>query len=374
MQTEHFGNGTLVKLGSIIKKHSAERVLIVSGKNSFHNCGASQVLAKVCSGCETRIFKDFSINPKLTEALSGIELSNSFQPDIIVAVGGGSVIDMGKLITILQPHESKDYESIIKSSSIIRKGIPFVAIPTTAGAGSEATHFAVVYIDGMKYSLAHPFMLPDYSILDPSLTFNSGQYQTAVSAMDALCQAVESYWSVNATTESREYSLKAISALHKNIRAAVEGDKNAKEDIAYGANFSGKAINITKTTAPHAISYALTSKFSIPHGHAVALSLGKFFLINALYAETIDDIKERVKLNTTFTNLYNALGYSNADGCEKAWYELMEEIGLETKPANLGIISDSDYELIADSVNTERLCNHPVVINREIILSLFRSL
>lgn len=374
MQTEYFGKGTLSKIAVIIEKHRVERVFLVTGRRSFHSSGASCVLDEVLQKCQTCIFDSFSVNPKLTEALRGIELIKDFQPDLIIAIGGGSVLDMGKLITCLESQEADNYASIIRDSRVVRKGLPFVAVPTTAGTGSEATRFAVVYIEGVKYSLAHKFILPDYSIIDPSLSSGMPPYQTAVCAMDALCQAVESYWSVNATDESSALSVKAITAIKSNILAAVLfGSTSAKEKIAYAANLSGKAINITETTAPHAISYALTSQFNIPHGHAVALCLGYFFTINHTYADTISDSLQRALLQTKMANIYSMFGCSDAESCSKLWYDLMEQIGLETDFNTLGVTSDNDRELIADSVNRQRLENHPVDISREIILSLFRS-
>jgi len=374
MQTEYQGEGKLSQLLSIIQWHDAERVFFVTGKKSFHNSGASHALNDIFAGFKTCIFNSFSVNPKLTEALTGIEMINRFQPELVVAIGGGSVIDMGKLITCLQAQESDDYGIMIRNSHITKKGLPLVAVPTTAGTGSEATRFAVVYIDGIKFSLTHSYILPDYSIIDPSLSRDMPSYQYAVSAMDALCQAVESYWSVNATEKSAQYSADAIAAIKDNIQAAVlKGDKSAKEKIAYAANLSGKAIDITQTTAPHAISYKLTSHFNIPHGHAVALCLGKFFTINHIYADTVTDSSKNSVLKTKLENLYSMFGCSSGENCSKLWYQLMEKIGLETDFGKLGVRSINDFKLIADSVNHERLRNHPIKINREIILSIFRS-
>ena len=112
---------------------------------------------------------------------------------MIIAIGGGSVIDMGKLINILDAQSNKNVSQLIKNSALVQsKGLPLIAIPTTFGTGSEATHFAVVYINKVKYSLAHSYILPDYAIVEPALSYKLPSKIAATSAMDALSQAVES--------------------------------------------------------------------------------------------------------------------------------------------------------------------------------------
>jgi len=191
------------------------------------------------------------------------------------------VMDMAKLISIFA-HQSGDFKTIVEGTSpLIAKKTPLLAIPTTAGSGAEATGFAVVYIGKQKYSVAHAFMLPDMVYLDASFSLKAGKYLTACTGLDALCQAIESVWSVNATGQSQAFALQAIKVIYENLEKAVQmNDVTAKENLQQAAYLAGKAINITKTTAPHALSYAFTSYYGIPHGHAVALSLPFFLNFN----------------------------------------------------------------------------------------------
>ena len=112
-----------------------------------------------------------------------------------------------------------------------------VAIPTTAGTGSEATHFSVIYIDNVKYSLAHDFMLPDYAIVDAKLSFNLPCHIAATSGIDALSQAIESYWSVKSTEKSKSIASKAIILILRVLKDAVRGDKQAKIIMSRAAHF-----------------------------------------------------------------------------------------------------------------------------------------
>ncbi|MFW2367995.1 MAG: phosphonoacetaldehyde reductase [Desulforhopalus sp.] len=372
MQREYFGRGTIANLGDIIATHGAKKLFIVAGKRSFVSCGASEALARVCGSAGITIFDNFSVNPKLEEALEGIELINNSRPDLIIAIGGGSVIDMGKLVARLSAQPTDDYASVIKKSHLTHRGLPFVAVPTTSGTGTEATRYAVVYIDGIKYSLNHQFVLPDYSIIDPSFTYDMPPYQTAVSGMDALCQAVESYWSFKATLKSRGLSGEAVDVILKNIKkAVVEDNVEARDAMARGSNLAGKAIDITETTAPHGISYTLTSRYTIPHGHAVALILGRFFQINASHIDSLPEERMRANFGRTLAEIYTMFDCSDAATCEHRWFQLMKDLGLETDLMKLGVATEDDYRIITTSVNQRRLKNHPIPVTGAILSSLF---
>ena len=373
MQTEFFGTGSIRAVKKIVSSLEAKRILLVTGQNSFTSSGAESALYRDLGGLDITRFSDFDVNPSFRDGLRGITLLKSSHPDLVIAVGGGSVLDMGKLITILpaQPHD--DYETIVEKSEISLTGVPLVAIPTTSGTGSEATHFSVVYLRGKKFSLAHRFMLPDFAIIDAELTYNTGPYQTAVSGMDALCQGVESYWSVHSTVQSRAFAAKAIRSVLASLEDAVHfSSEQARQDLALGAHYGGKAINITKTTAPHALSYTLTSHYGIPHGHAAALMLGRFFLVNEAHTENTADERGPTYFSQIMAELYDLFGCRDAASCTKSWFRFMAAIGLKTELACFGITCQKDHDLILDGVNPERLGNHPVHLDRAILTNLFK--
>jgi alcohol dehydrogenase class IV len=378
MQEEYIGEGSLKNLKKVIKKINAKNILLLTGKKSYSISGAKSKITPFLKGLEVIIFNDFEVNPKIENVHSGINLVINESPDLIIAVGGGTVIDMGKLINILSAQKEHASINIINDSSLINnKGLaPLIAIPTTLGTGSEATHFAVVYVDKKKYSLAHEFMLPDYVIVDPSLSYNLPKNIAASSAIDALSQAVESYWAVGSTIESQRYAKQSIEIILDSIEGAViDMDTSARNAMALAANLSGKAINISKTTAPHAISYPISTYFNVPHGHAVGLLLGSFFVINSdLECYGINDPRGTSYLTKTINQLFNFFGTDNPLDCKLAWYKLMSDIGLQTNISKLGVNTTNDIDLICDNVNLERLNNNPVIVNDETLKDILKSL
>ncbi len=373
-QTLYHGCGSISAIANIANLCKARRVLVVTGKHSFENSGAAAAIDRHLNTLDIVRFSDFEVNPRLEDALRGIALTRRHRPDLVIAVGGGSVIDMGKVITVLSAQPGDDHQTTVKNSSITRKGAPLVAVPTTSGSGSEATHFAAIYLHGKKCSLAHQCMLPDYTVIDPELTYRTGPYQTAVSGMDALCQAVESFWSVDSTEQSRAFSREALSTILPALEDAVlVNSQKAKRKMAHAAHYAGKAINIAKTTAPHALSYPLTSRYSIPHGHAAALMLGRFFLINEAKAAALIDRRGAAFFSQILGTLYRMLGCSDALSCTESWYQRMRTIGLETDIKRLGIADQRDYDEILDSVNQERLSNHPLHLTRSLLEQVLKN-
>lgn len=361
-QQATFGKGSIQQLRDILTQEHAKRILLVCGKDSFRTSGAEGVLMPLLKGAETVRFSEFAQNPKIEDIQCGIDLARAFNPDIVLAVGGGSVLDMGKLINLLA-HQEGDLGALIRGEAPLHPSrTPLVAVPTTSGTGSEATHFAVAYIGHAKYSVAHAAALPPYALIDPDLTMRMPPRLTAITGLDALCQAIESYWAVGATDESRAYAEEAIALIMASLHRAVNAPTvESRRDMAYGAHLAGKAINISKTTAPHALSYTLTSYYGVPHGHAVALTLGKCILANARAAsDQILHPSGAQFQSTIMRRLYNAFGASSPEDCDKRWQELVASIGLESRIAEVGISSPHDLERIVSKVNLERLSNHPV--------------
>lgn len=377
LQNEYLGYNSIAHLQKILEKHHAQKIFLVTGKKSFIKSGAEKMLAPYLVGKNVVRFSDFGINPKIEDVSVGIKLIKETKPDLVIAIGGGSVIDMAKLINILSAQPSNSITDIVKDKTLIKnKSLLLIAIPTTAGTGSEATHFAVIYIKNVKYSLAHNYMIPDYAIVEPKLSFQLPSKLAAASAMDALSQAVESYWAVNSTNESKEYASNAIQMILPILQQAVHCEYNqyAKERMAFAANLAGKAINISKTTAAHAISYPITTYFDVAHGHAVALTLGKFFIINSnLKNAELTDRRGKDYVVKTMQELYKMFGCSNGRECCEKWYSLMDQIGLEKDVNDVGIKETSSIDLIIRNVSLERLKNNPVKIDNKTLTELFNK-
>jgi alcohol dehydrogenase class IV len=366
-QKEYFGFNSIENLKTVISMHPAKNICLVTGKKSYQLSGAEKKLNEILRHHNIFRFYDFSENPKLKDVKKGISFLKEKKCDLLMAVGGGSVIDMAKLINILAAQQGLLQKYINKNDLISKKGRFLAAIPTTAGSGSEATHFAVVYIDKVKYSVAHEHMLPDVVIIDPQFTTSLPPYITASSGMDAFSQAIESYWSVNSTEESKRYSKEAIKLILDNLILAVKSPtKQSRANMAKAAYLAGKAINITKTTAPHAISYAITSYFGVLHGQAVSLTLPAFFVYNyELNKKGNNDKRGVVYVKKTIEEISSLLGCESPYDAKYKILLMMKEIGLKTTLIQLGIKKEVDYQKIIDNVNTERMKNNPRMIKKQ---------
>lgn len=373
-QEEYLGLGSIDNLKKIVKVLSAKKVIIVSGNNSYIKSGISKYVNEATSDCEILYFTDYKNNTDINDVRRGIKIYNEFCPDLVVAVGGGSSIDMAKLINIFSVNNSKDIDYYLHGKvSISHCPVPLVAIPTTAGTGSEATHFAVLYVGKDKYSVAHDFILPNFSIVDPQLTYAVPKDVIASTAIDALSQAVESYWCVNSTDESKIYSTRAITLIMPVLNSLLVNNREYNAIMCEASNYAGKAINITKTTAPHALSYPFTSHYGIKHGHAVGLTMGLFLEANYYFNETqVQDERGAAYVKATMEELYMMFGCAGPKESRDMWYEMLNAIGLEIDFSKLGI-GQKQIEVVIDNINIERMSNHPVRFSKSKISSLLNS-
>lgn len=360
-QTVFFGFGATQRLPRVLEQMQAKRVFLVTGEASFASSGADQALSHLLSaGCVFR-YSGFTENPKLQDVITGIAALRADRFDVVMAVGGGTVMDVAKLVNLLahQQHQTRNAADL--STPVHGRGLPFIAMPTTSGSGSEATHFAVVYVGRVKHSVASTGMVPDVAIVDPALTRSLPARVTAVTGMDALAQAVESFWSIHSTDESKGYARRAIQLAWDHLPAAVIAPSDrARRAMSKAAFLAGRAINITKTTGAHALSYPLTSHFGIPHGHAVCLTLGEFMVFNAQVNDNdVADARGAGYVRATVAELIRMMGGRDADDCRIRIRELMRAVGLQTDLAALGVSRHEAMNVVVGNVNTERLVNNP---------------
>ena len=361
--------------GTYLQKQLANlngtRVLFVTGKDSFRLSGAKKFLSESLDmGIEFR-FSDFSPNPTYDDVLRGVQVFADVSPDCIIAIGGGSVLDMAKLVNFFGSTRwslSQYFQQVPEMGEIVL--LPLIAIPTTAGAGSESTGFSVLYKDKKKHSVAHPCLLPDVAILNPELTLSMSPYQTACCGFDALSQAVESYWAAGATDVSQPYSAKALTLCMQHLEGAVLNPTiEHRTGMMEAAYLAGKAINIAKTTAAHALSYTLTAHYGLPHGHAVAMMLPWIFEVNAAAPDCdVNDPRGAGYVRTTLQKLCMLLGGDSSEMAIERLRELMACIGLTNKWfSEKGVDLAKVRSRIIQEVNQERLGNNPRRLSREIL-------
>ena len=313
-------------------------------------------------------FSDFTPNPLYEDVCKGVELFNAEGCDTILAVGGGSSLDVAKCIK-LYCRMSKD--TLYLDQEYKDTGVKLIAIPTTAGTGSESTRYAVIYYDGKKQSVTHDSIIPNVAILEPKVLKTLPLYQKKCTMLDALCQGIESWWSVNSTEESCEYSLKAIKLIMANWRNYIfENDDEAAAYIMLGANYSGRAINITATTAAHAMSYKITSLYRFPHGHAVAVCLPEIWEYMLSHMDKCIDSRGSEYLFNIFTQISLAMGCKSPSGTIAKFREMLKDLEMQN-PVSEHL--PSDISLLTSSVNPIRLKNNPVRLEDKIIEKIYMS-
>ena len=307
-------------------------------------------------------FSEFTPNPLYEQVCEGVNLFKDNRCNMIVAVGGGSTIDVAKCIKLFCKMDSNvNYLKQEKQDT----EIPLIAIPTTAGTGSESTKHAVIYYEGKKQSIFHPSIVPDIAVLEPSLLKTLPVYQKKCSMLDALCQAIESWWSVSSNGESISYSKKAVKLIIDNWKAYIfDNADEAAAKIMEAANYAGRAINITATTAPHAMSYKITSMYNLPHGHAVAVCMPEVW--GYMLAHTNDCIDKRGA-----EHLRNVLSDISEMFPLGSFVQLMMDLEMEYPISSK---KDEDVSLLTDSVNPVRLKNNPVVLESSVLHEMYERI
>lgn len=315
------------------------------------------------------IFSEFEPNPSYDSAVIGVKQFLNHSCDSIIAIGGGSTIDVAKSIkAYVTMSESNEYVK----QQIKENNIPFYVMPTTAGTGSEATKFAVLYYKGEKISVDHESLIPHMVFMNSTVLKTLPLYQKKATMLDAYCHCVESMWARCANCESRTYAMQALKLIRENADMYLEGDEWAGEQMLIAANLAGKAINISKTTAAHAMCYKITKLYGISHGHAAALCLLQ------VMKNTYEIVKGDEDLELLGT-ISQALGMRSIERGITEFRMWLEQLNMNTeslKQANDRFVNFTmdDIELLTDSVNVERLSNHPVAFTRDDLRYMYRKI
>ena len=303
-------------LYKILISQKNRKIFIISGKNSYYKSGANKLIDPILINKDCKIYFKKQNIPSLDEMVSIHKNLKYFNPDILLAIGGGAVLDYAKISNCIV--NLKNLKQNIKNQTTkLKKCFRLIAIPTTAGSGAEVTSNAVIYIDNIKYSLEGKEVHSDRFFLIPELIIDLKKKIKASSGFDALSQSIESIISVKSNAESIFYAKKSIKILKSTFTNYYE-NPNLKNSLlmSKAAYFSGKAINLTKTTAPHAVSYPFTSQFGISHGHAVSLTLNKFLkhnIENLNLSQCKFDLRKRYEIFYKITETNNFEEFDNGD-------------------------------------------------------------
>lgn len=350
-----------LKIDEFLKKSNYKKILLVCDKFCDN-----LAIGKYLNNKNVIKFNDFSPNPDYESVVNGVKLFHENKCDMIIALGGGSAIDVAKCIKLFSNMDSsKNY----LEQGIISNDIPLIAIPTTAGTGSEATRYAVIYFNGEKQSITHDSIIPNTVIFDYHVLDTLPYYQRCSTMLDALCHSLESMWSVNSNDESIKYSKKALALLLKHYKGYLDNKKDDNIGMMEAAFIAGCAINITETTAGHAMCYKLTSLYKISHGHAAALCVNKLFPFMIRNTYKCIDRRGEEYLKNIFLEISIIMNVKTPLEASKKLSNLIEELDLPKIK-----IEVDDLKILTNSVNPVRLKNNPVKLEKEDIKNLYKEI
>lgn len=349
----YFGRRTSGKIAKIIVSKKIQKVIFVVGEHLKNSSLIHEILS---SKAYTTVLYPVPIKKSDIEVVSNlIEFVRKDASDAVIGIGGGAILDSAKCAAILSVHPGNIGEYLQGRRKITHRGLPFIAIPTTAGTGSEVTPWATVWGKHKKFSLSDHRMFASCAIVDPQLTDSLPSSVTAESGIDALCQAVEAYWNVHHNETSDKYALQAIEVIRTNLATAVQKPtKHVRDQMAWGSLLGGLAFSNTQTTICHAVSYPMTIHWGIPHGQATAITLPLFMR----YTVATIDQKRREKLLKAFGVVSE----------EKAAYDievLIRAIGLKTKLSHLGLTKKNLSTIVKEGFHPDRAKNAPRIPTKE---------
>lgn len=349
------GQGSLAHLAKIIADSDARRVLLCTDKG-VRSTGLVDLVLEKISSFDVQVMDTFVPEPSYQAVMDNLRQVQRV-PDIIVALGGGSVMDAAKLLSVLlgAPYSIRD---LLEDPSVAKKRIRTVMLPTTCGTGAEATCNAIVAIPekSVKQGIVSDQMIPDAVILDPEMIRKLPKSVVAATGVDALAHAVECYTSNKATAFSNLYAAASAKLIFHNILCAYDDpdDMQAKEAMMLGAYYGGIAITASGTTAVHALSYPLGGKYHIAHGVSNAILFAPVMRVNCQACQTqLADLCDAV-----FENRRSCSQSEKADYVIGKISRIVEKTNIPTDLSTFGVpYSDIDFLVEAGS-QQKRLLNN----------------
>lgn len=324
-------------------------------------------------GVAMEVFDQIVAEPTVTDFKNILTLAQTFQADSVIGVGGGSVLDITKLVATLFDGKQQ-VEDCFGIGFIKEKGLWFACMPTTAGTGSEVSPNAILLDerDKLKKGIVSPFLMADVAYADPKLTLTVPAKVTADTGMDALTHCIEAYTNKFAHPMVDMYALKGIELLAKNLLRAVKdgSDLEAREACALGSLYGGLCLGPVNTAAVHALSYPLGGEYHIPHGLSNAILLPSVMKFNRpanlkKYAEVAVAMGAPVGKNDDET-AQNGVDFI---------YQLSEAVGIPSKLTDIGIPQEAVPHLAKAAMEVQRLLkNNPREVTEQDAIDIYNSL
>lgn len=358
----HFGPGCREKLAEIAGA-LGRRPVVVSDR-ALHRLESVTALVRML-GPETKTFFEVEPNPTVASVDALAKLIVETQRDVLVAVGGGSSLDCAKLAGAIavQGGTARQYHS--EGRVLDARRLPLVAMPTTAGTGSEITPIAVLddAEKNFKAPVAHPSLFPTVALIDPELTVTMPRPVTACTGLDALAHALEGYWSKNHQPICDAMACEAAALVFRHLRTAFDEPNNlaAREGMSLAALLGGLAFQLPKNAAVHACSFPLSSRYHLPHGAACAMTLDPFIRFNA------------PALGERGARLARAAGFADLPALAGAVAALKQAVGLPARLREAGVTA-ADLDWLVKASFHPLMNNNPRPVSEEELRSLYAEI
>lgn len=352
----YHGKGSIQKLEDIFNEMNVKKVFMLTDP-ILKELNVIEPIVEIVerNHLDLKISTNVVPEPPLKVGNDVVNEVKTFNPDLVIGVGGGSSLDLAKASAILSTHEGdvEDYLNLTGTKELTNEGVPTVLIPTTAGTGAEVTDIAVFSLKDTKDVITHKYLLANYAIVDPVLTYTLPPKVTAASGIDALTHAIEAYTSVNATPITDTLAVEAMKKIVNNIRSAVwnNHDYKARDEMANGSLIAGLSFYNAGVAGVHGLAYPLGGLFKIPHGESNAVLLP--YVYNQIWPATMDKMY----------SLYEVFdipveGKTKREVVKEivqALYDLIVDVGLATSIAEYNIKEEDIETLTQNGLKQERL-------------------
>ncbi len=350
---------SLEQLGERLEADRSATILAVVDRFVIEQSSVAPIVRSWLRAENVVLFDSIAPNPSLESVEEAARVARQAGASVVLAIGGGSAIDSAKLAA-MGASDAQWADRVREQQSVADlKSLPLIAVPTTSGSGSEATPFAVVYLGAKKLSVAHPQIRPETVVLEPRLAMEMPARLAAVTGLDALSQSLESFWAVGSTDRSRSDAQMALQIIEASLELSVrQPTRELRALMLVAAHLAGCAIAVGKTTAAHAISYTITKRWNVPHGLAVALTLGHVAAWNAgvsnddcIDSRGADHVREQVECGAQCLDSRP----TELPRCIRDW---LRRLGLPASLSEAGVPIE-ELSTITSRVDPVRLGNNP---------------
>lgn len=358
-----FGAGVSRDAAQYIKGDS---VLIISDPFLYNNGVAKEIGASL-KGKKAAYFSAIEPNPSCESVDAAAAKARAVKADCVIGLGGGSALDVAKMVSCLTTNEGSIYDYYAGGSSVLdKRKTTLICIPTTAGTGSEVTNVGVFTNKkaGLKMPMVNDQFWADYALVDYQLTYTLPKAVTASTGMDAFCHAIEAYWNKAAIPICDMLAMRAMKLVLDNIRTACHEPQNdrARSNMMEASLLAGIAFSQTRTTGIHALSFPLTTEFHASHGVACAVTLPAFIKIS------VEQEAQKMQSIAAF------LGYNSVNELADAVEQLMQDIGLPVRLSEIGV-QEADLEHITEvGLGAAIIQLTPAKMDAQTVAKLLRSI